>query len=167
MPDRLLEVLEEKVGESYVTIEGFEVEAGKVEEFARAVGDDDPAYRDEDVATERGFDGVPAPLTFTRVAFFPRYRPERIDEIRPFDLGFDPQHTVHGEQEYEFERVVQVGDVLTGTITLTDVYQREGSRGGSMIFAEFEIEYHDGDGELVITERTTIIETGAEEEDQG
>ncbi|MFC7318664.1 FAS1-like dehydratase domain-containing protein [Halomarina halobia] len=160
MPSRSLAELEALVGTSVVTAEDLTVEAGKVEEFARAIGDDNPVYREEAVAADRGYDAVPAPLTFTRTTLFPRYRPAGVDSYRGFDLGFDPEYSVHGEQAYEFERPLLVGDVLTGTTTLTDVFRRDGSRGGTMTFAVLETEYRDADGELVVTEEATIIETG-------
>jgi acyl dehydratase len=160
MPAKPIAELESQVGESYVTVEDFEIEAGKVEEFARAIGDENPAHRDKTAAKKQGFEEIPAPLTFVRTAYFPRYRPDDIENIRPFDLGFRPEYSVHGEQEYKFERPLYVGDVLMGEVELADVYQREGSRGGTMTFAEYRFEYRDEDGELVLTERQTIIETG-------
>lgn len=160
MPRKSLSELEEMVGETHHVVENFEIEAGKVEEFARAVKDDNPAHRKEQAATEQGFGAVPAPLTFTRTAYFPRYRPEGVDEMRPFDLGFYREYSVHGEQEYEFERPLEVGDVLSGEVTLTDVYEREGSRGGKMTFAEYELKYYDQNDEHVLTVRSTSIETG-------
>ncbi len=156
MPTKSFEELRAMVGTSVVTVDGFEVEAGKVEEFARAVRDDNPAHRSQEAAAEQGFDRVPAPLTFARVSSFPRYR--AVDG-RGIDLGFRREYSIHGEQSYEFERPLQVGDVLTGTTTLTDVYQREGSRGGTMTFAVLETEYRDESDELVVVDRATAIET--------
>ena len=167
MPRKSMEELEAMVGESHTTIEGFEIEAGKVEEFAQAIKDDNPAHRDEEAATEQGFDEVPAPLTFIRTAYFPRYRPDEYDDIRPFDLGWRSEYSVHGEQEYEFERPLRVGDVLTGEVELADVYQREGSRRGQMTFAEYELQYWDQNDDLVLTERQTVIETGGAIDEDG
>lgn len=157
MPTIPIEALEEKVGTSVVTVEDFRIEAGKVEEFARAIGEDNPAFRDPAAAREQGFESIPAPLTFTRVSTFPRYR--AVDG-RGIDIGFREEYAIHGEQEYEYERPLQVGDVLTGETTLVDVYQREGGRGGTMTFAVLETEYRNEDDDLVVTERATAIETG-------
>jgi acyl dehydratase len=151
-----MDELESLVGTSVVTVEDFEIEAGKVEEFARSVNDDDPVYRDEEVAKERGFDAIPAPLTFERVSMFPRYRTV---EKYGIDLGFQEEYTIHGEQAYEYERPIVVGDVLTGTTTLAEIYERDGNRGGTMTFAVLETEYTDEDGDLVLTARSTAIET--------
>lgn len=49
--------------------------------------------------------------------------------------------------------------MLTGTTTLTDVYQREGSRGGTMTFAVYETAFRNQEDELVCTARLTRIET--------
>lgn len=168
MPEKPLAELKAQVGDSYCVIEEFEIEAGKVEEFARAIGEDDPVYRDEAEAERRGFDSIPAPLTFARTVGFLRYRPEsdrpesdqsQSDLTRPFDLGFQWERCVHGEHEFEFERPMLVGDVLTGEVTLTDVHQREGQRGGTLTFAVFEFDYRDQADERVLTERLTVIET--------
>ncbi len=159
MPARSLAELESMVGESVRTTEGFLVEAGKVEEFARSVAEEDPLFREESVAEARGYDAVPAPLTFVRTVLFPRYRPEGVDDYRGFDLGFDPEYTLHGEHGFEFDRPLLVGDELSGLTTLIDVYEREGRRGGTMTFAEWETEYTDADGERVLVEHGTMIET--------
>jgi acyl dehydratase len=157
-----LERLESIVGESVTTVEGFTVEAGKVEEFARAVGDDDPVYRDPEVAATRGFEAVPAPLTFVRTTDFPRYRTG--EEI---DLGFRHEHTLHGEQAYEYDRPLVVGDTLTGETAVVNAYERDGARGGTMTFAEVETEFHDARGERVLVSRATAIETGGTVDDGG
>lgn len=149
--------LRDRVGESVRSVEGFSVEAGKVAEFAAATGDEDPLYKDPAVPAERGYDGVPAPLTFTRVSFFPRYRPPEAGRLG-FDLGFDIRSELHGEQAYEFARPVYVGDTLSATTTLTDAYERDGRAGGTMTFAVLETEFEDESGAPVVTERSTIIE---------
>lgn len=159
-----IDQLQDMVGESRKTVVDLDVEAGKVEEFANAIKDEDPVYRDADVATERGLDEIPAPMTFTRTALFPRYQPDDLDGFRGFKLGFDPDRRIHGEQEYQFERPVFVGDRLQGVTTLTDAFQKEGQEGGTMTFAVLETEFHDEKG-VVVTERSTIIETG--EDDAG
>lgn len=169
MPEIPLDELQEKVGKSEVTVEGFTIEAGKVEEFARAVKSDDPVHRDEATARDEGYDDIPVPLTFERTSSFPRYcPPELVDEPRRgMAVGFKREYTVHGEQAYEYEQPVQVGDTLTGTTTLVDVYQREGSRGGTMTFAELETEYENQDGEVVMRAQSTRIETEGAIDDSG
>lgn len=155
MPGKSLDALRAQVGESKVTVTGLEIERGKVAEFRRAVADDPSQDRpDADVA----------PPTFTRTAFFPRYRTqEQVDLAEEwgreygFELDLDRGHTVHGEQSYEFERLPEVGDTLKGTTTLVDVSQRE-SDERTLTFATFETVYQNADGDLVLTERATNVE---------
>lgn len=163
MPSKSLAELEELVGTSVETVTDLRVDRSKVDEFATTLRNDDPIYRDHDAADERGYETIPAPMIFTRIAYFDRYRPGDIGNDLGFDLGFDPDNVLHGEQAYEFERPLYVGDRLTGTTTLTDVRQSEGGRGGTMTFAVYETEYYDEDDELVLTERVTRIETGGGE----
>lgn len=165
MPSKPISELQSKVGETVMTVDGLRVEAGKVAEFAKAIGDKNPLFRDKDIAEAEGYDAIPAPLTFTRIAYFDRYRPEGVDEGLGFNLGFDQEQVLHGEQAYEYERPVVVGDVLDGETTLVDVYQREGSRGGEMTFAVYETEFWDENDDLVLTERVTRIEMGKADEE--
>ena len=158
VPNKPMTDLEAMVGDSKITVEEFRIEPGKVEEFARSITETDPVFRDPDAAADRGFDRVPAPLTYPRVSRFPRYRPEDV-EMYGFDLGFQPEYVLHGEQTYEYERPLQVGDVLTGTTTLAKVFQREGGRAGTMTFAVYETEYRDENDDLLLTDRATAIET--------
>lgn len=161
MPDRPLADLEALVGRSATTVEDFPIAPVKIAEFADATRDDDPVYRDPDVAERRGYDRIPAPLPFAwSGSVRPAYGPP--DRAWPgFDLGFDWSRTLHGEQRYSFERPLLAGDHLTGTATVTDVGQREGRRGGTMTVVEFETVFRDGAGDRVVTEETTLIEVGA------
>jgi len=157
MPAQPVSDLQDLVGASRETVEAFSVEAGKVEEFARATHNEDPIHRDEAAARAAGYDRIPAPATFLIGKQFPRYQPDDHPEEVPFDLGFDMGQVLHGEQEFRFHRPLFVGDVLTGDTTLTDVYQREGE-DGPMTFAVLETTVSDRDGNPIATDRITIIE---------
>lgn len=166
MPSYPLEKLKSSVGRSRKTVEGLTVEAGKVDEFARAIHDPKPEYLGLDAAQERGLDRIPAPPTFLRTWYFERYRPAGMGIDYGFDLGFDPRYTIHGEQSYEFERPVFVGDTLDAETELVDVHQRTGERGGTMTFAVFESVFTDTEGQVVARIQNTRIETeGAIEEE--
>jgi acyl dehydratase len=158
MPGRTIDRLDERVGETVRSVEGMTVEAGKVAEFAAAVGDDDPLFRNPSIAARRGYERIPTPPTFTRTSMFPRYRPDSAARLG-VDIGFDIQRELHGEQAYELKRPVYVGDTLSATTTLINAYEREGQEGGAMTFAVLETEYVDGSDDPVLTEKETIIET--------
>jgi acyl dehydratase len=146
------------VGESVRTVEDLRVDWSKIDEMARAIRDDNPVHRHPDAAQEQGHESIPAPLIYPMTALFERYQVNG-GPLYAFDFGMDQRYKVLGEQAYEYERPMYEGDVLTGVTTLSDIYQRDGSRAGTMTFAVLETEYTDEDGDLVVTERRTIIET--------
>lgn len=158
MPEKSLSALEELVGQSVTTVDDFPVTAVKIVEVAEAVRDENPLYRDSDLASARGYDAVPAPLPFAwSGSVRPTYGPP--DRAWPgFDFGFDWSRVLHGEERFSYQRPVVAGDHLTGTSTVTDVSQREGKRGGTMTFVEFETVFRDENDDPVVTEETTLIE---------
>jgi peroxisomal enoyl-CoA hydratase 2 len=129
------------------------IEWSKVREFARAIRDPNPVYFDLELA-KRECGGTPVPPTFLQVAAF-----WQDAESMP-TANFDLRRILHGEQEFEFYKPILVGDVLTGTAQIADVYEREGGRGGKMTFMVTEIEYRNQHGEKVAVARGTLIETG-------
>ena len=91
----------------------FPVERGKVREFATAILDDNPLYIEEETPL--------APPTFTMTS---QFWPATSDEPPP-DLGIDYARVVHGEQEFEYLEPIRAGDVLSGEITVGDMYSKE------------------------------------------
>ncbi len=128
------------------------VEHGKIREFAEALRDDNPLYRDEEAARRSPFGGVIAPPTLSRNFWWEGTQVHR-------DLAFDWRYVVHGEQEFEYHRPVKAGDVLTAQMTIADVYEKPGRRGGTMKFAVVETSYRDAGGQVVLVGRRTLIQT--------
>ena len=130
------------------------VERGKIREFARAIKDDNPIYFD-DAYAKQSVGGMMAPPTFTMTLGFwddGRNRPL---------LTYDVRRLLHGEQEFEYLAPVYAGDVLTATGRVADVYEKAGSRGGSMTFGVLETTFTNQRGEPVLISRSTLIETAA------
>lgn len=123
------------------------VEHGKIAEFARAVKDDNPAFRDG----ER----PPAPPTFLMtIAHW-------IGDLGQTRRGItlDYRRLLHGEQEFEYLRPVRAGDVLRFRSRTKDVFEKQGKRGGAMTFVIGETEFRNQAGEVVAYMRNTAIET--------
>ncbi|MEA3486688.1 MAG: MaoC family dehydratase N-terminal domain-containing protein, partial [Thermodesulfobacteriota bacterium] len=55
-----------KIGTEYSPII-WEVERGKIREFAKAIGDPNPVYLDKEAAIAEGYKDTPAPPTFLTV----------------------------------------------------------------------------------------------------
>src|SRR5690349_24807374 len=122
------------------------VELGKIREFAKAVKDDNPTYRS---------DGAIAPPTFLMtIAHWVG------------DLGatrsavkLDYRRLLHGEQEFEYVKPIRPGDTLQFRSRTKDVFEKDGKRGGKMLFVIGETEFTNQRGEVVAYMRNTAIET--------
>ena len=74
--------------------------------------------------------------------------------------GLDMRFVLHGGQEFNFERPIFAGDVLTSEPGETSSYEKEGRRGGTMKFIDTETVYRDQQGEVVLRVKSTLIQTG-------
>ena len=123
------------------------VELGKIREFARAVKDDNPNYRNEA--------GALAPPTFLMtIAHWLGDMGQTRSAVK-----LDYRRLLHGEQEFEYVRPIRAGDVLTFRSRTKDVFEKQGKRGGKMLFIIGETEFKNQRGEVVAYTRNTAIET--------
>jgi len=142
------------------------VERGPVSNFATAVCDDSPVYRDPVAAKEAGLVAIPAPPTFPFVmqtwGEFAELQPDDKPTGNPMGDVLGPLVAkggiiLHGEQEFIYHRPVYVGDVLNGVGTITDAYAKE-SKGKTMTFVVTETVWTDErTGEPVVTSRFNVI----------
>jgi acyl dehydratase len=153
----------------------FPIEAGHILLFARAVGDDNKIYYDEDYAktTEPGSIIAPPTFAIASAQFDPDF-PLRPRTGQPW-LGSGKEPTgmqrsgggggggggggLHAEQHFEYHRHLKPGDVLTATVKPGKTWEREGRRAGKLVFTETVTEYRDQNGELVITARGVGVRT--------
>ena len=105
------------LGRTYPAGAPYEVAREKIRDFADAIGDQNPAYRDPAAARKLGHPDVVAPPTFPIVLSM------RLAGMAVFDpdLGVDYSMVVHGEQRFTYRRPIVAGDVLTGTVTIVDI----------------------------------------------
>jgi acyl dehydratase len=135
----------------------YEIERHAVERFACAVGDPNPLYSDEVAARKSAYGGLIAPPTFVR-SLLPGPYPEPYPE--PF------AHILDGGSEYRFREPVRVGDRITVTRKIVDIFEKQG-RLGTMLFKISEISYVNQLGQLTATQTTTTITYGTGEKDLG
>ncbi|HLX89147.1 MAG TPA: MaoC family dehydratase N-terminal domain-containing protein [Acidimicrobiales bacterium] len=142
------------------------VERGPVTNFATAVCNESPVYRDPAAAKEAGLAAIPAPPTFSFVmnnwGQFPEIQPGDVPGGNPMGEVLGPLMAkggliLHGEQEFFYHRPVYVGDVLSGEGTVVDAYTKE-SKGKTMTFIVTETVWKDDKtGEPVVTSRFNVI----------
>jgi peroxisomal enoyl-CoA hydratase 2 len=132
----------------------FHVERGKIREFADAIGDPNPIYRDAGAAAKAGFAGIVAPPTLLRTFLYePRAAAEALKVA-------DWSYIVHGEQEFDYLSPVLAGDVLTGQDRIVSITEKESRRAGKLQIAVIETTFHNQRGEKVQVARRTLVETG-------
>jgi acyl dehydratase len=105
------------VGRSYPPSAVYEVGRGKIAEFATAIGDDDPVYRDPDAARAAGYADVIAPPTFAIVLTLEAANVVLGDP----EVSLDYSRVVHGEQRFAHTRPIRAGDRLVATTTIEAV----------------------------------------------
>jgi acyl dehydratase len=132
------------------------VELGHVQDFARAVGEDNPVFFEAEVAEQHGFPNVVAPPTFTTTQIFQVPRDRREKEL---GTNLDYRRVLHGEQEFVYKRLPVAGETLKGRMRIARDFTKEGKRGGSMRFVTYESVFTDEAGDEVLTAHYTLIET--------
>jgi hypothetical protein len=166
-----------------MAVERFPVEESHIMMFARAVADSNPIYADPEYAKGTEVGRMIAPPTFVQASaqFDPDYplRPKvgkkwqgSGREATGSNVDTEPPKAssggggvgmgargLHAEQHYEYHRHIGPGDVLSATTRPGERWEKEGKRGGKLIFAETITEYRDQNGELVITARSVGVET--------
>jgi acyl dehydratase len=139
------------VGKSYPASAPYEVGREKIREFADAIGDDNPAYRDVEVAKSLGYSDVIAPPTFPTVLTFVTGR----QVIGDPELGIDYSRVVHGEQRFIYSRPVQAGDRLSAVVTIDEIR----AAGGNEILT-MRSTATDADGKHVVDVITLLVVRG-------
>jgi acyl dehydratase len=141
---------EQLKGKEYGEVE-FVVDRNRVIQFADAIGEQDPMYREPEAAKAAGFDEQLAPPTFVTVTQIMTSGQVVVDP----ELGLNYSLVVHGEQEYEWRRPVEVGDKLKAVPRIADIYAR-----GPNEFLVIEAEIKDEAGETVVVARSTLLSRG-------
>jgi hypothetical protein len=139
----LTELQGEELGSQTIVIE-----QGPVRAFAKAIKDDPDRYTGP---------AAPTPPTWPFVMSYWGSMGQGGAAGLPIDKLRGPGRMIlHGEQEFDFVRPPQVGETLTGTGRISEVYERDTS-SATMEFYVRETEWCDEAGQVVCTDRFTLI----------
>jgi len=130
----------------------FDVEQGKILEFARATFARDPVHVSEAAAQTAGFAAIPATPTHVVVAGHHRDQRGFVDK-----LGLAFERVVVGSVKWSYRRPLLAGDRLHGVRRVVDDRRR-----GALRIVTLETDYVDAVGESVVLVRETLIERGAD-----
>ena len=139
------------IGRKYPPTPPYEVGREKIREFADAIGDPNPAYRDVEAAQALGHPDVIAPPTFP-VILSMRAGAQVVGDP---ELGLDYSRVVHGEQRFVYTRPVRAGDRLTVTVSVESI---RSAAGNDLLTTRGDVSTVDG--ELVLTAYSTLVARG-------
>ncbi len=142
----------EYLGREYPAPSTFEVGREHLRQFADALGDPNPLYRDRAAAQAAGLPDVVAPPTFLTTLGF---RFGTSSPIADPGLGLDYSLVVHGEQRFDLHRPVHPGDVLTSTQRISEI--RDAGRNELMTLVT---DVTDAEGRPVATCSMTLVSRG-------
>lgn len=140
------------VGRSYPPSAVYEVGREKIAEFATAIGDPDPVYRDPEAARAAGHPDVIAPPTFAIVLSLGAGHVVVSDP----DVGIDYSRVVHGEQRFTHHRSIRAGDRLVATASVEAV---RSVAGNDMLTTRVDLATEDG--EPVCSTSAMLVARGA------
>ena len=127
----------------------FDVEKQRLRFFAKATGQTDPVYFDEQAARENGHPSILAPPTFLTVVGHEQEKPYKYIT----DLGIDFGKILHAGQTYKYYKPVYAGDVITMESQIVDLYEK---KNGALQFIEFQSTYANQDN-IMVAESLAIL----------
>jgi acyl dehydratase len=139
------------LGRTFPSADPYEVSRVKIAEFADAIGDPNPVYRDRAAARAAGHPDVIAPPTLAIVISMAGSARAVADP----GLGVNYAMVVHGEQRFEYSRQIVAGDVVTAQATITDIRD-----AGRNVLLTTKTEIRTADGEHVCPAHSTLVERG-------
>ena len=140
------------IGRTFPPGEPYEVSRVKIAEFADAIGDPNPLYRDRAAAQAAGYADVIAPPTLAIVIS----TRSAVRAVMDPELGVNYAMIVHGEQRFEYSRQIQAGDELTAQVTISDIRQ-----AGRNTLLTTRTDIRTVAGEHVCTAQGTLVERGS------
>jgi acyl dehydratase len=140
------------VGRVYAPTAPYEVGREKIREFADAIGDANPAYRDPEAAKALGHPDVIAPPTFAIIVTSRAAHQVIMDP----ELGVDYSRVVHGEQRFVHTRPIHAGDALTVVVTVESI---RSAAGNDIVSTRGDVSTVDG--EPVLSAYGTLVVRGA------
>ncbi|TDD52428.1 MaoC family dehydratase N-terminal domain-containing protein [Saccharopolyspora elongata] len=127
-----------------------EIEPGRLQQFAAAIGETDPIYTDRSAARAAGHPDLPVPPTF--LFGLTLQGPDSFGFIA--DLGVDLRHVLHGEQGFTYHSTAHAGDTLVLRPVITDVYAK---KNGKLEFVVRETAVTRDDGSAVADLKEVLI----------
>jgi acyl dehydratase len=120
----------------------FDVEKGRLKFFAKAIGETDPVFSDEEAARAAGYKTIPAPPTFM---FCLEMESNSLwDNIAA--MGVPVGKILHGSQSFQYHAPIYAGDRITFETKVSSIHDK---KGGALEFITEDSTATNQDGVLV------------------
>ena len=126
------------------------VEQGQLRFFAKATGQLDPVYSNEEAARAAGHPALPVPPTFLFCLEMNAPNPAAVRELLGIDLG----KVLHGEQNFSYHAMAYAGDTLSFEQRIADIYDK---KNGALEFVVRETRVTNQHGALVAELRGVTV----------
>ncbi|MBI2698874.1 acyl dehydratase [Mycobacterium gordonae] len=126
------------------------VDAGRLRFFAKATGQTDLIYIDQQAARAAGHPDLPVPPTFLMAI--------ELEQPDPFafltEIGVDLRRVLHGEQSFTYHSTAHAGDNLVAKPRIADAYVK---KGGALEFIVKVTDVVRDDGSAVAQMTNVIV----------
>ena len=128
----------------------LEIEKGRLRFFAKAIGETNPIYTDENAAKAAGYSSLPAPPTFIFAAELDS------NTLMPAlqEMGVNLSRILHGEQRFDYVEPIVAGDTITVESRFTDIYDK---KNGALEFLVKESVATNQHGKRVANIRSVLV----------
>lgn len=133
-------------GRTYPSTAPYVVGRAKIEEFAAALGDENPAYAGPDAVAPPTFAAVLAAKAWDALFGDP-------------ELDIELRRTIHTDQRFAWARPLRSGDEVTATLTVDKVRTR-----GASAWITLSVLLATTEGEALCTATSNLLHTWPEEE---
>lgn len=126
------------------------VEKGRLRFFAKAIGENDPIYSNENAAIAAGHPNIIAPPTFVFSL--------KLDGDDPLPilglLNLDISKILHGSQSFEYFSPLYAGDTVAINTKIANIFDK---KNGALEFIEMESSYKRDDQVLIAKTIDTLV----------
>lgn len=126
------------------------IERSRLQFFAKAIGETQAIYTDRDAAQAAGYADLPAPPTFL---FAAELDSGAVDDVLA-KLEIPLAKLLHGEQSFTYHQPACVGDTVTVTSRIEDIYDK---KNGALEFVVKASKAVNQRGELVAEMRSVLV----------
>lgn len=127
-----------------------EIEKGRLLFFAKAIGETNPIYTDEEAARKAGYVSMLAPPTFTFC--LEQDLPNAFEFLE--SIGVDMRKVLHGEQSFTYHGPICAGDRITLETRISDIHDK---KNGALEFIVLDTTCRKQGGIVVAEQRTVLV----------